>query len=179
MIQKKPSESRINQLLKEYEIGQNHAWKFDTSIWQTASVFIPTSIAGFVFISQTNGFSISRFVTVCFLGFGSISMLVGWINLVNRWENYKRIIFIRLRDIEEQLDLWHNRNLYYVNVDDNINQDQRKAFSQNKKIEELDEAKKRNTKNSALKVLKTIAGCISVSWLVLIIVEGVFTFILK
>lgn len=177
MASRKLSESRINQLLKEYEIGQNHAWKFDTSIWQTAAVFIPTSLAGFVFVAQTNEFTLSRFITVCLLGLGSVSILVGWINLVDRWEKYKRIIFIRLRDIEEQLDLWHNRNLQYVNT--NSNQDQLKVFSKNRKIDELNKAKTNVSNVSALRVMKTIATFISIGWILLIFVECMFTFFIK
>jgi hypothetical protein len=171
-------ELRESALLAEYQAAHEHAHKFDNAIWQTASVFIPVSLAGLIFIPQAGAYSPSRFFTIVAIALGSIIMLSGWVAMIYRWDAYKRVVFIRLREIEKELGLWHNRYLQHMYVtriqmttDVEIQTEEEKL-----RFEKLDSAFTRFPGISSSVLLRRVAIGIMCTWIALVIVEFMFTF---
>src|SRR3989441_7460689 len=103
-------------LLTEYQLAHQYAWKWDNASWQSASIFLPTSLAGIVIIAQTSGYSYTKFLVVSITAISAILVLIGWLAMIRRWESYKRVTFFRLREIEQDLGLWENRYLEHLRI---------------------------------------------------------------
>ena len=105
-----------NALLTEYEVAQNHAWKWDNAIWQSAAIFLSASLAGFIVVTQIPDSSRFKFFLVLIMGLSAVLVLIGWFAMVRRWETYKLVVFFRLREIEQDLGLWKNRYLEHLRI---------------------------------------------------------------
>ena len=44
-----------------------------------------------------------------------IIILLGWLGMVQHWEQYKQVMYFRLKEIEQDLGLWKNRYFGYLN----------------------------------------------------------------
>lgn len=105
-----------NALLKEYEIGHQHAWKWDQATWQTAAIFLPASLAGLIVVAQISGFSPSKFPLVFIIAISSIVILFAWLRMIKHWNDCKYLMYFRLREIERDLGLW--KNLYFASLNE-------------------------------------------------------------
>jgi hypothetical protein len=181
MSARRISDTRLSALLTEYEVAHEHANKFDNAIWNTASVFLPISLAGLVFIPQAGSFSIPRFFTVAAIGLGSIIILSGWIGMVNRWDAYKRVVFVRLREIEKELGFWHNRYLQHMYVTRILKDKEIEVGAEKDKsrFQELDTSFTKFPGVSTATLLKRVAGGLIITWISLMVVEFVFTFLVQ
>lgn len=169
-----------NALLTEYSLAHNYVWKFDSAIWQTAAVFISAALAGFVLIAQNTNFTPSSCLTASVSGISAILVLLGWYGMVIRWESYKRILFFRLREIEQDLGLWENRYLEHI-----YTSKVSKVKSLNI-INENDKARFRRLEQGCPSIpgfpvtslIKVAVIGFSIGWGSLILINLVFTFII-
>lgn len=103
-------------LLVEYQVCQSNAWKWDSAIWQTAAIFFPASLAGFIIVAQIPDSNHFKLLLTLVTGMSAILILVGWYGMARRWEAYKLAVFYRLREIEQELGLWKNRYLEHLRI---------------------------------------------------------------
>jgi len=96
-------------LLQEYKICSEQVARLDNLIWQTASIIFPITLAGFAFFGSSVRHTIEQFFVIVATAVGSIALLTAWYLLSRRWYVYQRVGFYRMREIEEQLGLWHYR----------------------------------------------------------------------
>lgn len=167
-----------NALLTEYEIAQQNAWKWDNAIWQTAAIFLSASLAGFIVITQVSDASPYKPIIVFILGLSSIIVLLGWFAIIQRWDASKRVVFFRLREIEEDLGLWKNRYLEHLTLIKILNSQALPTTSDDDKarLHSLEQAFPKFPGISVLTLIKIIVAGIIIGWASLIIFEVVFIF---
>jgi hypothetical protein len=101
-------------LLTEYEICDEKAGRLDSLIWQTASVIFPITLAGFTYFGLLPTHTPENVPIVLIVGIGSITLLMTWYLLSRAWYSYQSLAFYRMREIENELGLWHYRYSGFV-----------------------------------------------------------------
>jgi hypothetical protein len=165
-------------LLTEYEMAHHYVWKWDSATWQSAAIFLSASLAGFVIIAQTSGYSYTKFLVVCITGISAILVLVGWLGMIKRWEGYKRVLFFRLREIEQDLELWENRYLEHLYNRITLKGQGLTIMSESDKarLQRLEQACPEFVGIKISSLIHITAIGIIVGWFGLLILEGIFTF---
>ncbi len=96
-------------LLQEYKICSDQVARLDNLIWQTGSIIFPITLAGFAFFGSSDQHTNEQLFVIVATAIGSSALLIAWYLLSRRWYVYQRVAFYRMREIEEQLGLWHYR----------------------------------------------------------------------
>lgn len=166
-------------LLAEYEIAQQNVWKWDNATWQTAAIFLSASLAGFIVITQTPDSSPYKPAIVFILGLSSILVLLGWFAIIQRWDASKRVLFFRLREIEQELGLWKNRYLEHLTLIKILKSQGLKILSDDDKerLQRLEQAFPKYPGISVNSLIKIIVTGIIIGWISLIIFEIIFIFV--
>jgi hypothetical protein len=108
-----PPEHQVS-LREEYHQCNEKIGRLDTLIWQTASVILPITLAGFAFFGLSAKHTPDQFFAVLVTGVGSIALLISWYMLSRNWYFYQLIAFYRIREIETELGLWHYRYALFL-----------------------------------------------------------------
>jgi hypothetical protein len=103
-----------DSLREEYRECSKKIGRLDTLIWQTASVILPITLAGFTFFGLSTNHTPDQFFVVVVTGIGSMALLISWYMLSRNWYFYQLIAFYRIREIEIELGLWHFRYALFL-----------------------------------------------------------------
>jgi hypothetical protein len=101
-------------LREEYRECSEKIGRLDSLIWQTASVILPITLAGFTFFGLSTNHTPEQFFVVVITGIGSMALLISWYMLSRNWYFYQLIAFYRIREIEAELGLWHFRYALFL-----------------------------------------------------------------
>jgi hypothetical protein len=113
--EEKPTSAEYQvSLREEYRGCSEKIGRLDTLIWQTASVILPIILAGFAYFGSSTNHTPEQFFVVLITGIGSITLLVTWYMLSRTWYFYQLIAFYRIREIENELGLWHYRYALFL-----------------------------------------------------------------
>lgn len=166
-------------LLAEYEIAQQNVWKWDNATWQTAAIFLSASLAGFIVVTQTPDSSPYKPVIVFILGLSSILVLLGWFAIIQRWDASKRVVFFRLREIEQELGMWKNRYLEHLTLIKILKSPGLRVISDDDKgrLQRLEQAFPKYPGISVTLLIKIIVAGIIIGWTSLVIFEVIFLFV--
>jgi hypothetical protein len=107
----KLSDQQVNILLKEYELCQSYTGDLEKFIWTTASILVPSSIAGFAYLGiniSTNA-KIIEYVFPIGVSVLSILFIWYWRTMVARWYSFQKVTYFRASEIEEQLGMYKDR----------------------------------------------------------------------
>jgi hypothetical protein len=112
----KPTESRIEVLLKEYELCTNDANHLEEVIWTTAGVLITASIAGVGFLGGTIPTKPTPYDYLLRAGIAlpSIAFVWSWRIIASRWYSIQRMMYYRIIEIEDELDMYKERYIAYL-----------------------------------------------------------------
>jgi len=110
------SSKHQDALLEEYRSCGEQVTRLDTLIWQTASIIFPITLAGFALFGLSSSHTPERFFVIVATAVGSITLLITWYLLSYRWYVYEHVAFYRMREIEDELGLWHRRYTFFVRV---------------------------------------------------------------
>lgn len=108
-IEGKTTSDYKDSIREEYSECSEKIARLDTLIWQTASVILPITLAGFAYFGSSTIHTPSQFFVVLVTGMGSMALLVTWFMLSRSWYFYQLIAFYRIREIEAELGMWHYR----------------------------------------------------------------------
>ena len=169
-----------NALLTEYEVGQNHAWKWDNAIWQSAAIFLSASLAGFIVVTQIPDSSHYKLFLVIITAFSAILVLMGWFAMIQRWEAYKLVVFFRLREIEQELGLWKNRYLEHLRITKILHGQGLSVVSEDDRarLKRLDQEFSEYPGISVMSLMKMIVIGLIIGWASLLVFEIISTVVL-
>jgi hypothetical protein len=97
-------------LLKEYEYCWDHVKHLDTNIWTTSGLIGISSIVSFFTIDL----GIQNSFTFFIIGLLIISIVWIWWKISNRWWDIQYTIILRMRDIENELGMFQNRYVRFL-----------------------------------------------------------------
>ncbi len=117
-------ETDIRNLIEEYKFCHEKATKVEEYIWTTASIFAIGSIVGIATLSKDNIIGLNPHLSVV-VGLLAIGVLLTWRRFARRWWSIQGVMLIRMKEIEELLDLNINR---YVDKIDNIWKDRNEGI---------------------------------------------------
>lgn len=101
-----------SKLIDEYKICYEHAYKLESLIWQTASIFGVGSLAGFGLLANIKFKSdLDFFVLTLIISTLAISVSYTWIRFVRRWGSIEGKKFDRLQEIEKDIIVGFRNNL--------------------------------------------------------------------
>ncbi len=169
-----------NALLTEYEMCQQHALKWDNATWQTAAIFLSAAIAGFIVVIQISDTSPLKFLIVSIIGLSAILVLFAWLGMIQRWDAFKRVVHFRLREIEQDLGLWHNRYLEHLAIKSKLVKGQSvSVISEDDKarLQRLEQVFPEYPSTTVMSLIKLTTLGLVIGWAGLIILEFIFTFV--
>ncbi len=110
------SDNRVRALLKEYELSKTNAEHLEDSIWNTAAVLVTGSIAGLALLGGTipDDPGIYDYVLRAVVGGLSIILVYWWKKMTAVWYFIQNVLYYRIAEIEEELDLYSERYLNYI-----------------------------------------------------------------
>jgi hypothetical protein len=110
------SDNRVQALLKEYELSSNNALQLEDSIWNTAAVLVTGSIAGLALLGGTipNSPRPYDFLLRAAIGALSIVLVYWWKKMASVWYFIQNMLYYRIVEIEEELDLYSERYISYI-----------------------------------------------------------------
>lgn len=106
---------QIEVWLLEYRTCQDSISDHEARIWQSATVFVSISIAGLSLVTQRLGPSIGGLLVVFTSSVLSITILLLWYKLVNRWWSFQNVLWYRMQELDVKLGM--RRNLYMLSMD--------------------------------------------------------------
>jgi hypothetical protein len=111
-----PSDTRVQVLLKEYEISRINADHLEDSIWKTAAVFVSASIAGLGLLGGTIPESPRLFDYMLRAGIAVVSIVLvyWWKKMASVWYFVQNMLYFRVVEIEEELDLYSESYISYI-----------------------------------------------------------------
>jgi hypothetical protein len=111
-----PSDSRIQALLKEYELSRINADHLEDSIWNTAAVLVTGSIAGLALLGGTipENPRPYDYLLRAAIGLLSIILVYWWKKMTSVWYFIQDMLFFRIVEIEEELDLYSESYIIYL-----------------------------------------------------------------
>jgi hypothetical protein len=101
-------------LLTEYQTAHDEVNRLNGQLWTTAQILIPLSLAGIGFLSSFTTHTIQTLTTILLAASGSSLILWGWYRIASRWLVYQNVTQHRMKEIEEELDIWCVRYEAYV-----------------------------------------------------------------
>lgn len=109
------SDSRVQALLVEYRRSSDNASHLEDSIWNTAAVLVTGSIAGLALIGGNIPDSPRPYDYVLRAAIGVISIVLvfWWKKMSSVWYSVQNILYFRIVEIEEELDLYSESYIIY------------------------------------------------------------------
>jgi len=165
-------------LLEEYRDCSGKIGKLDNLIWQTASVILPITLAGFAYFGLSSSHTPNQFISVLVVGIGSITLLMAWFLLSRNWYFYQLVAFYRLIEIEIELGLWHYRYALFLRES---KQGREKALEKTTKkekerLQKLAEQQRDIPRIGLSRTMNFLTVIFSIGWIVLIVREYLLTF---
>lgn len=110
------SNSQIEVLLKEYELCTNDANHLEEVIWTTAGVLITASIAGVGLLGSTIPPNARPYDYLFRAGIAVLSVIFvwSWRIIASRWYSIQRMMYYRIIEIEEELEMYKERYVSYL-----------------------------------------------------------------
>jgi hypothetical protein len=110
------SDSRVQALLKEYELSRTNADHLEDSIWNTAAILVTGSIAGLALLGSTipDGPRPYDYLLRVAIGALSIILVFWWKRMASVWYFIQNMLYYRIVEIEEQLDLYSESYISYI-----------------------------------------------------------------
>jgi len=110
------SDIRVQTLLKEYELAKNNADHLEEIIWNTAAVLITGSIAGLALLGGTIPDSPRPYDYLLRTAVGALSIILvfWWKKMASIWYFVQNMLYYRVNEIEEELDLYSERYITYI-----------------------------------------------------------------
>jgi len=112
-----PSDTRVQALLKEYELSRTNANHLEEIIWSTAAVLVTGSIAGLALLGGTIPDSprLYDYLLRAAIGVLSIILVYWWKTMASVWYFVQNMLYFRIVEIEEELDLYSESYIIYIN----------------------------------------------------------------
>lgn len=110
------SDIRDQALLKEYELSRTNADHLEDSIWNTAAILVTGSIAGLALLGGTIPDSPRPYDYLLRAAIGALSIILvyWWKKMASVWYFIQNILFFRIVEIEEELDLYSESYINYI-----------------------------------------------------------------
>lgn len=111
-----PSDTRVQALLKEYELSRTNADHLEDSIWSTAAVLVTGSIAGLALLGGTIPDSPRPYDYLLRAAIGALSIILvyWWKKMASVWYFVQNMLYFRIVEIEEELDLYSESYISYI-----------------------------------------------------------------
>lgn len=108
--------TRGDILLKEYELCTGDANHLEEVIWATAGVLVTASIAGIGFLGGTIPSNPGPYDYLLRAGIALLSVIFvwSWRIIASRWYSIQRMMYYRILEIEEELDMYKERYVSYL-----------------------------------------------------------------
>lgn len=164
------TDGRTEILLKEYEVCITDAHELEQLIWTTASILVPASIAGIVYLSAGMVNSISRHQFLAQTGVAVFAIIFTWqwSQMVRRWYSYQSITYYRVLEIERELGMYKER--YAQAIKDFVDQ---KGYEQDPLVSKMVTAMRPQFyKVSVTKTVRGIGPLLTVAWILVIIMQS-------
>ncbi len=112
----RPSDTRVQALLKEYELSRTNANDQEESIWNTAAVLVTGSIAGLALLGGTIPDSPMPYDYLLRAAIGALSVILvyWWKKMASVWYFIQNMLYFRIVEIEEELDLYSESYISYI-----------------------------------------------------------------
>ena len=112
----RPSDTRVQALLKEYELSRTNADHLEDSIWSTAAVLVTGSIAGLALLGGTIPDSPKPYDYMLRAAIGALSIILvyWWKNMASVWYFIQNMLYFRIVEIEEESDLYSESYISYL-----------------------------------------------------------------
>src|SRR5687768_2200867 len=171
-----PDEKTI--LLEEYRDCSGKIGRLDNLIWQTASVILPITLAGFAYFGLSSSHTTDQFISVVAVGIGSITLQMAWFLLSRNWYSYQLIALYRLREIEIELGFWHYRYALFLRESKQGREKMLKKMTkkQKERLLKLAEQQRDIPRIGLRRTITFLTAIFSVGWIVLMIREYLLTF---
>ena len=110
------SDNRVQALLTEYELSRTNADHLEEVIWNTAAVLVTGSIAGLALLGGTIPDSPRPYdyLLRAAIGVLSIILVYWWKNMTSVWYFVQNMLYFRIVEIEEELDLYSESYINYI-----------------------------------------------------------------
>ena len=111
-----PSDSRVQALLKEYDLAFANAAHLENNIWNTAAILVTGSIAGLALLGGSipdNPRSYDYLLRAA-VGALSIILVYWWKRMASVWYFVQNMLYYRIVEIEEELDLYSESYITYL-----------------------------------------------------------------
>jgi hypothetical protein len=108
------SSSRTETLLKEYGFCQEASHNSESKIWQTSSIIGLGLIGTFILVITRLPFKHDNWVISALLGLFSVIVGYIWWKIARRWWSVQHAMFVRMRHIEQELDMYIVRYVDYL-----------------------------------------------------------------
>lgn len=110
------SQSKLESLLKECELCTTDANHLEQMIWTTAGILFTASIAA---ISLLGGNTPSNphsydYIIRAIIALLSIIFVWFWYVLASRWYSIQKVMYYRIIEIEEELEMYKERYILYL-----------------------------------------------------------------
>jgi hypothetical protein len=111
-----PSDARVQALLKEYDLSYNNANHLENNIWNTAAILVTGSIAGLALLGGTIPVSPRPYDYLLRAGIGALSIILvyWWKKMASVWYFIQNLLYFRIVEIEEELDLYSESYISYL-----------------------------------------------------------------
>jgi hypothetical protein len=111
-----PSATRVQALLKEYELAHTNAAHLEDSVWGTAAVLVTGSIAGLALLGGDIHDSPRPYDYLLRAAIGalSITLVYWWQRMAAVWYFVQNTLYYRIVEIEEELDLYMESYISYL-----------------------------------------------------------------
>jgi hypothetical protein len=165
-------------LLEEYRDCSGKIGRLDNLIWQTASVILPITLAGFAYFGLSSSHTPDQFISVLAVGIGSITLLMAWFLLSRNWYFYQLIAFYLLREIETELGLWHYRYALFLRESKQGRVKILEKITKKEKVRflKLAEQQKDIPRIGLRRTIAFLTTIFSIGWIALIVREYLLTF---
>jgi hypothetical protein len=111
---------RRAELLKEYEFCQKTAQSMESNIWQTSAAMGIGLIGTFIFLGTRGVKDQPTWQMSAIIGGFIFAVTLIWWFTARRWWSVQHAMFMRMRHIEEELDLHSLRYIQYLDHPDRI-----------------------------------------------------------
>lgn len=164
-------DARVEVLLKEYELCTNDANHLEEVIWTTAGVLFTASIAGIGVLGSTvpaNPKPYDYLLRIS-LSILSIIFLWSWKIIASRWYSIQRMMYYRIIEIEEELEMYKERYVSYL--DKAV---EGKQYPQDQRINTVVETMRaKHIPGGVRRMVNNIVWILSVVWLVYLVSQVV------
>jgi len=167
-----PSDHR-GMLVEEYHSCNEQVSRLDSLIWQTASIILPITLAGFAYFGLSTSHTLEHFFILLTVAAGSTTLLVAWYLLSRAWYAYQWVAFYRMREIETELGLWHYRYSFYIRQSRSKRKAMLNQMSDDEEIRFRKVAKQLGglPRFGARAITRVITAIFLVGWIVLVVRE--------